>query len=311
MSVDLAGAERASAQEKGGIAIAEKPFVDYLWSDLKARRNGLSFWPEGLVPVLGVDLARYLTYEYARPQDMPRRFASEWTAMETITAQENAAGMDDVPPEIVSELVEMEAFVAGETQQIIDEAPAEGPVRLSAVVDQETFTADYPYARTFLFDNLYPVTLQYVALGRAAAELRRRGRDVEVYRGERYFDLTSARLAVGLGKKEVPLLLGLNEKSYNVDERGARPGGTATMKDLQALDDFIDETAGHMKVSDDHGVKVIWVHDDQDKFTKTYPKARFERSGKAYPVRALWVAAARRAGALEAAGQQARIAVDG
>ena len=58
------------------------------------------------------------------------------------------------------------------------------------------------------------------------------------------------------------------------------------------------------------GVSLIWVLDDQDEFEKTYPEARFERSGTPYPVRMLQVAAARRVHALDAAGQPARIAVD-
>jgi hypothetical protein len=281
MSVGLAGVLPAAVREEDDIV--EQPFVEYLWSDLKARRNALSLWPEDLAPLLGFDLTRYRTYE--------------------------TGGRDHPGAGLVGELIAMEAFVAGEADRLIEGAPAEGTVVLHAVVDQETFTTRYPQARTRRGENPFPVTLQYVAVGRAAAELSRRDRDVEVYRGERHFDLTAARLAVGLGKTETAHLLGLNVKSYYGAERGTKLPSEATLGELQDLDDFIVDTAGRFEVSVEDGVSVIWILDDQAEFEKIYPEARFQRSDTPYPVRMLHAAAGRRAGALEAAGQQVRIAV--
>lgn len=260
--------------------------MSYLWSDLKARRNALGLWPEDLAPLFGFDLTRYRTYE-SGGRDLMR---------------DNRG--------LVDELITMEAFVGEEADRLIEGAPTEGTVVLQAVADQETFNIRYPDARnTRRSQNAYPVTLHYVAVGRAAAELRRRGRAVEVYRGERHFDLAAARSAVGLGKTEMAHLLGLNVKSYFKTERGADPPRQVTLNELQGLDDFIVDTAGGFEVSVDNGVGVITVVQEQVSFEKLYPEARFQRSGTPYPVRAQWVAAGRRAGTLAAAGQPVRIGV--
>jgi hypothetical protein len=180
---------------------------------------------------------------------------------------------------------------------------------LRAVADQEAFTACYPQARnTRRPDIAYPVMLHYVAVGRAAADLRRRGRHVEVYRGDRHFELTAARAAVGLGKAETAHLLGLNVKSYSRAEQGAEPPRQGALGALQAVDDFITATAASLDVVDDAGVAVIRLVDDQDHFEATYPGAWFPRSGTPYPVRMLWAAAGRQAGTLTAAGHPVRIA---
>jgi hypothetical protein len=281
MSAGLAGVLPAAVREEG--AIVEQPFAEYLWSDLKFRRNALSLWPEDLAPLLGLDLTRYRTYE--------------------------TGGRARPGPGLVNELIAMEAFVADEADRLIEGAPAEGAVVLQAVLDQDTFTARYRQARTRRYQNPYPVSLQYVAVGRAAAELSRRGRDVEVYRGERHFELTAGRLAVGLGKTETAHLLGLNVKSFYAAERGTKPPRETTLNELQNLDDFIADTATKLEVSVEDGVSVIWVLDDQVEFEKTHPEARFERSDTPYPVRMLHVAAGRRAHALDTAGRPARIAV--
>lgn len=281
MNVGLAGVLPAAVREEDDIA--EQPLVEYLWSDLKARRNALSLWPEDLAPLLGLDATRYRSYE--------------------------TGGRQRPGPGLVNELIAMEAFVADETDRLIQSAPAEGAVVLQAVLDQDMFTAAYPEARTQRHQNPYPVTLQYLAVGRAAAELSRRDRDVEIYRGEQHFDLTAGRLAVGLGKTETAYLLGLNKKTYYTAERGTQPPRAATLDELQNLDDFIDDTAGRFEVSAEGEVSVIWVIDDQAEFGRIYPEARFQRSDTPYPVRMLWVAAGRRAGALEAAGRAVRIAV--
>jgi len=285
MSVGLAAVLPAAFREED--IIKEHPLTEYLWSDLKVRRTALSLWAEDLAQVVGLDLTRYRTFETGG-RDL----------------RGAAAG-------IVDEVIAMEAFVAGEVARLIEDQPDAGTVVLHAVLDQNTFIERYPHARTLHAGRPYPMTLHHVAVGRAAAELRRRGLEVEVYRGDRYFDLAAARLAVGLGKKETAKLLGLNERTYNASEKGTLPGALATMKDLQALDDFINTAAARFEVTaGDGGVSVIWVLDDQDVFEKTYPEARFERSGTPYPVRMLQVAAARRVHALDAAGQPARIAVD-
>lgn len=160
-----------------------------------------------------------------------------------------------------------------------------------ATTDQDAFATRFPQARTRRHHNAYPVILQHVAVGRAAAELSRRDRDVEVYRGERHFDLTAARLAVGLSKTQLPHLLGLNVKSYFAAERGIRPPRYITMGELQGLDDFVVEAAGKLEVSVEDATSVIWIFDDQAEFEKIYPRARVQRSNTPYPVRMLWVAA--------------------
>lgn len=266
--------------------IVEQPY-GYLWSDLRARRNALCLQPADIAQLFGFNLKPYSRYE-----------SGEWDLLE------DNEGLCD-------ELIAMEAFVGEEANRLIEEAPAEGTVMLRAIADQQAFNVRYPDARnTKRRQNAYPVTLHYVAVGRAAAELWRRGRDVEVYRGERHFDLAAARFAVGLGKVETASLLGFNEKSYFRVERGAEPPRVGLLNELQDLDDFIVEIAGELdEVSVDDGVSVIWVVEEQAEFEKCYPQARFQRSNTPYPVRVQWVAAGRRAGMLAAGGQPVRIAV--
>lgn len=284
MTVGLAGVLPAAVREEDDIV--EQPSYEYLWSDLKARRNALGLWPEDLAPLFGFDLTRYRSYE-SGGRDLMR---------------DNRG--------LVDELITMEAFVGEEADRLIDGAPTEGTVVLQAVADQETFNIRYPDARnTRRRQNAYPMTLHYVAVGRAAAELRRQGRDVEVYRGERHFELAAARSAVGLGKTETAHLLDLNVKSYFKTERGTDPPRHTTLNELQDLDNLIVDTAVRFEVSVDDGVGVICVEDNQAEFEKIYPEARFQRSGTPYPVRMQWVAAGRRAGMLAAAGRPVRIAV--
>jgi hypothetical protein len=279
MSTVLAGVLPAVRE---GDDIAEQPFVEYLGSDLLARRSALSLSPEVLAPLLGLDLFRYKEIE--------------------------GGALGYVGLRVINDVIAIEAFVAAETERLVAGAPEGGVVVLYAVVDQETFTVHYPQACTELRANVYPVSLQHVAVGRAAAELSRRDRDVEVYRGDRHFDLTAARLSVGLGKNETAYLLGRNVKSYYTAERGAKPPGADTLDELQAIDDFIVDTAGELEVGvDDSGVNVVWILGDQRAFEKAYPRARVPQSDTPYPVRTLHIAAARRAQTLEAAGQPTRI----
>ncbi|MBU8820943.1 hypothetical protein KL864_34345 [Mycolicibacterium goodii] len=330
MNVALAGRSPAATHEEDDIATQQLP--EYQWPDLAARRQALNLSIDNVAALLRMDLTRYRSHESgARNLRGP------------------AAGL-------VEELADMEAFVEDETDNMIDSAPAEGIVKLHAVTDQDTFTALYPKAHTLRDNNPYPVSLQHVAVGRAAAELSRRGRAVEVYRGDRRFDLGAARLATGLGKNETAHLLGLNVKSYYAAERGTRVQGEETLADLLDLDDFITDTAARFETTVKDGLTTIKVTDSmitsftnaiivaalraksqraqrrddvddltteelrkmdqaqdlmdraQTDFEKTYPKAQFHRSGTAYPVRVLWVAAGRRAGALQVPGMQVRIA---
>ncbi len=259
--------------------IAEQQPAEYLWSDLKGRRNALSLWPEDLAAFFGQELTRYRSYE-SGGRDLSRAHRG-----------------------LVEELIEMEAFVRAETASLIEQAPAEGVVVLRALPDQESFTACYPQAYNARRPEIaYPVMLHYVAVGRAAGELRRGGREVEIYRGEQHFELTAARAAVGLGKAETANLLGVNVKSYFRAERGVDPPRQGALSALREVDEFIASTADGLEVDVEDGVAVIDVVDDQAHFEATYPSGRFTRSDTPYPVRMLWVAAGRRAGALAAAG---------
>jgi hypothetical protein len=278
MSVGLAGVLPAVVRDQEG-DIDEQP---YLWSDLLARRNALSLQVEDLVPVLRVDLRKYRSRE---------------------------TGALEVGPDLVDELIAMEEFVAGEADKLLAAAPASGTVVLQAVVDQGEFETAYPEARTVRDLVPYPMSLQHVAVGRVAAELSRRGRDVEVHRGDRRGDLTVRRLAAGLLKDETARLLGLDEKKYAKFERSttAPPAGLVT--ELQAIEDFITTSAGQLDVTEVAGVSVVVMIDDQAEFERAYPQARTQRDGVVYPRRVHRVAAARRAHTLEAAGASVRIAV--
>ena len=259
--------------------IDEQP---YLWSDLLARRNALALRREDLVPVLRVDELRYRARE---------------------------AGSLPVGPYLVEELIAMEEFVAAATAQLLVAVPDAGTVVLQAFVDQDEFSVAYPDARTLRDGVAYPVTLQHVAVGRVAGELGRQDRVVEVHRGGRRADLTVRRLATGLEKNETAALLGVEKKHYYTAERGAKPPPAGLLAELQAVDDFIDATAGRLDVTDVDGVSVVLMLDDQREFEKAYPLARTLRDGVSYPIRVQRVAAARRAQLLEAAGRPARIAV--
>ena len=278
MSVGLAGVLPAAVRDQED-DIDEQP---YLWSDLLARRNALSLQVEDLVPVLRVDLRKYRSRE---------------------------TGALEVGPDLVDELIAMEEFVAGEADKLLAAAPAAGTVVLQAVVDQAEFETAYPDARTVRDLVPYPMSLQHVAVGRVAAELSRRGRDVEVHRGDRRGDLTVRRLAAGLLKDETARLLGLDEKKYAKFERSttAPPAGLVT--ELQAIEDFITTSAGQLDVTEVAGVSVVVMIDDQAEFERAYPQARTKRDGVVYPRRVHRVAAARRAHSLEAAGASVRIAV--
>lgn len=278
MTIGLAGVLPAAVHDQED-DIDEPP---YLWSDLLARRHALSLRVEDLVPVLRVDMRKYRSRE---------------------------TGALEVGPDLVDELIAMEEFVAAETNKLLAAAPAVGTVVLQAVVDQHEFETAYPDARTLRDLVAYPMALQHVAVGRAAAELSRRGRDVEVWRGERRGDLTVRRLAAGLLKDETARLLGIDEKRYAKFERSTTAPPTGLLAELQAIDDFITTSAGQLEVTEAAGVSIVVMVDDQAEFERTYPQARTKRDGQVYPRRVHRVAAARRAHELEAAGASVRIAV--
>ena len=277
MSVGLAGVLPVAVRDQED-DIDEPP---YLWSDLLARRNALALRREDLVPVLKVDEQKY-------------------SARET--------GALPVGPYLAEELIAMEEFVAETAAAVVGEAPSAGTVVLQAVVDQDEFTAAYPDAKTLRDGVRYPLTLQHVAVGRAAGELSRQDRDVEVHRGAKRADLTVRRLAAGLEKNETAALLGVEKKHYYTWERG-KPPSAGLLAELQAVDDFITATAGQLDVTEVDGVSVVLMFDEQSQFEQAYPLARTLRDGVPYPIRVHRVAAARRAQALEAAGRPSRIAV--
>jgi len=274
-----------SAHPVGTASAAPRPVTElhYLWSDLRARRPALGLRREELAELLRTDEGRY------------------WS-------REN--GDRNTGPLIVAELIEMERFVAQQAQQLLDDAPpAPTMVVLAAVPDQDQFDRTYPAARTLRHGVHYPVTLQHVAVGRAAATLTRRGYDVEVHRGDRRADLLVRRLACGLLKNETAALLGLSQKKYNAHETGKAAPPAGLIAELQAVDDFITTTASQLTVGDVNGVPVVFTLDDPAEFPNIYPQARTRRDGNAYPVRVHHVAAALRASALTLDGAQPRIAV--
>lgn len=283
MSVSTAGLLPAAVHDQE-VDIDEDGFDEppYLWSDLLARRNALSLRVEDLVPVLRVDLRKYRSRE---------------------------TGALEVGPELVDELIAMEDFVGDEVNKRLAAAPASGVVQLQASVDQDDFEKSYPDARTLRDLVPYPVSLQHVAVGRAAAELTRRGLDVEVHRGDRRADLTVRRLAAGLLKDETARLLGLDEKKYAKFERSTTEPPAGLLAELQAVEDFITTSASQLAVAEAAGINVVTMIDDQAEFERVYPQARTRRDGVVYPRRVHRVAAARRAHALEAADQSARIVV--
>lgn len=256
----------------------------YLWSDLLARRAALGLSPEEVAGLLRVDASKYRSRE---------------------------TGARSVGPHLVEELIAMEEFVDAELQMLIEGASAEGVIVLDAVADQTALVGTIGLdARTLRHGALYPAVLQHVAVGRAAGELTRRGRQVEVRRGSRRGDLAARRIAVGLGKNEAAALLGMREKSYYNVERGTKAPPAGLLAELQAIDDFITATAGELEVRSAGGVKVVTMIDDQDQFEQAYPRARTLRDAAPYPQRVHRIAAARRAHAIDSAGEPARIATE-
>lgn len=253
----------------------------YLWSDLLARRNALGLTVEDAASVLNL-----------------------WRDK----LREAEEGDREVMTTLVKEFIAMERFVADHADEILAAAPTEGVVTLQAAVDQAEFEAKYPNACTLRDNVAYPVALQHVAVGRAAAELSRRGREVEVHRGERRADLLVRRLAAGLLKLETATLLGSNITHYDRMERSRTAPPAGVVAELQAINDFITDVADQLEVVEDGGVSIVMMIDDQAGYERLYPQAKTRRDGNPYPRRLARVAAARRAHTLQRLGKLVYIA---
>lgn len=255
--------------------------LSHLHSDLIARRTALGLRDEELAAVLNVDLSKYRGRE---------------------------SGALPVGPHLVEELRLMEAFVTAEATLMVEQAPTSGTVVLQTVTDQDTFASVYPRARTRRDGVSYPLAVQHVAAGRAAAELTRLGREVEIHRGTVRADLVARRLAAGLLDRHIPArMFGVNKKSYYSAEDGKKYPGGSVIAEYQAIDDFIVDTAARLEVVSGSAATVVVTMVDQQRFELAYPQARTRRTQSPYPVCVHHVAAARRAGLLDATGQSVRI----
>ncbi|SKY96336.1 Uncharacterised protein [Mycobacteroides abscessus subsp. bolletii] len=264
---------------------------DYSGSDIRSYRNALSLRFEELNALLAIDGDH------------------QW---------EREAGQRSTGTFVMLELLLMEQFVEDLTRAEIAAVLADAPepaavvggrVVLEALETQDEFQAAYPRAVTRRDGFAYPVSLQQVAAGRAAAELSRRGYNVEVYRTDgRRGDLRVRRLAAGLLKKETADLLGSNAKKYDMVERGKSAAPSGMIAELQAVDDFIEQAAARLPVTSTDDADVVFMTDDFREFQRAFPQARTRRDGRAYPSRVLAIAAVRRARAMMAdSGRPIRI----
>ncbi|TEA09067.1 hypothetical protein [Mycobacteroides salmoniphilum] len=264
---------------------------DYLWSDLRSYRNALSLQFEELAALLGIDET------------------NQW---------EREAGQRRPGLYVMVELLLMEQFVENLTRAeiaaVIADAPdpeavVGGTVVLEAFEGQDEFQAAYPHAVTRRDGNAYPVSFQQVAVGRAAAELSRRGYQVEVYRTDgRRADLRVRRLAAGLLKRETAELLGSNAKKYDMVERGKSAAPAGMIAELQAVDDFIDQAAVGLPVTSVDDADIVLMTNEPGEFHRAFPQARTRRDGRPYPTRILAIAAVRRARSMMAdSGRPIRI----
>lgn len=262
------------------VEVEETP--PYLWSDLLARRDALGLRREEMVKVLRVDERKYRARE---------------------------SGALPVGSTLIEEVAAMETFVEHETERLLRKASPVGTVVLRAAEDQAHFERLYPKARSLRDGAPYPVTLQHVAAGRAAAILNRRDRTVEVRRGDRWADLLVRRLAVGLVKREAAGLLGVSDSHFYKCERGNDSPPTGLVSELQTIDDFIQLSGLLLTRSRIEGATVVHMLDDQDDFLRAFPRARTVMGYRPYPLRVHRIAVARRAQRLAAEGARTRIAV--
>lgn len=261
----------------------------YRWSDLRAHRSALGLRREEIVALLGINGHKY------------------W---------ERETGSRPVGADLMPAVLGMERFIQRITLQEIAAIEADPPARGGTVVlevfgDQAEFDRSYPDAQAEFGGVRYPLLFQQVAIGRASAELTRRGYVVEVYRGDLRVDLAVRRLAAGLLKGETIALLGVDRKRYYRWEAGTNPPPAGLIAELQAVDDFIDEAAADLRVETVGGLSVVMTVEDDEVFKQMYPRACTTRGGNRYPLRVLRLAAVRRASAIRSSGGDARIVVTG
>lgn len=264
--------------------------AEYRGADLRACRYALGLRLEVVAELLGIRQDKYLEREQSRVW----RSVGLW---------------------LVDELQAMEEFVEGLAAQAIsavvaDDAPdpaTSETVALEVLASQEQFTSAFPDASTLRDGTPYPVDLQYVAIGRAAAELSRRGYTVEVYRGDRRVDLMVRRLAVGLGTNEAARLFGSTLNKYVTRESGKSAPPAGMLAELKAIESFIAQTAENLPVEHFDSYDTVPLFDDQALFRRVFPQARTIRDGWWYPASVAGVAAIRRARAIAAAGREVRI----
>ena len=230
--------------------------------------------------------------------------------------QRRERGARDAGMHLAGEVLAMEAFVEDVATKEVNAITAttdpggDKPVVLEVTADPDEFPRLYPAAVTRQDNAPYPASLEHVAVGRAAAELGRRGYTVEVYRGDRRADLMVLRAAAGLFKNETVNLLQVHKGHYYRWELDRRPPPAAALAELQAVNDFIADTAAGLEIIavEDSSVMLTYADAEQRRFEADYPRARTLTGGSAYPVRLHRIAAARRARIEAVAGHPVRIA---
>lgn len=254
----------------------------FSWADLLARRETLGISAEQLTEILGVD-RKMLT--------------------------ERETGARTVGDRLIAELDAMEQFVTAQTSAMIsDSSPDVEVVVLELMEDQDDFERTFPTAVSLREKVPYPAPLHYVAAGRAAAELGRRGRPVKIHRGDKSADLLARRLAAGMGKTATAAVLGIDKKHYYSRWEGGKAPAAGIVAELQAIDDFITAVTSELEVHRNAaGITMLKMLDDQQEFEKQYPQARTIRDNNPYPVVVHHVAVGRRTRQLTADGELVRI----
>lgn len=271
--------------------------------------------PPDLVAVLGGAVAHQLANEWYSGADLVAMRATVGLTLHEMTSvldvdlenyKAREADTKDVQRHVIAELIAMSAFVADLAAQTAADVPSDGVVLLNAMVDQDTFDAAYPQARTHRDEMSYPVSLQHNAIGRVAGELQRQGRDVEVRRGDRRADLLVRRRAVGLGRKEAARLFGLNEKTYLEGEQGKKPL-SRVLGELQAVDDFIATDSANLRVVDAGRLTAV-VMGNPDRLAQSPPDGAYTvRDHQPFPFGVHAAAAGRRAQELRDGGHDVRV----
>lgn len=266
-----------------GNCAAEQRFS---WTDLLSRREALGLNVEQLTDILGVD-RKMLT--------------------------ERETGARTVGERVIAELESMEQFVTAVTSAMLADSPSDVETGvLELMEDQAEFERTFPAAVSLREKRPYPVTLHYVAAGRAAADLGRRGQTVRIQRGDKNADLMARRLAAGMGKTATAAVLGIDKKHYYSRWEGGKIPAAGVVAEMQAIDDFITAVAAKLEVRrNSAGIILLGMLDDQHEFEKQFPRARSVRDGNPYPVVVHRVAVGRRTRELNAAGELVRITMAG